>query len=57
MDFNHMKLYNDMNTDFRKKRKKWFWKIVFLSWWTIAVFQKMWENTDIKLVTTEEKIF
>ena len=48
-----------MNTDLRNKYdcKIWFWKY-FLSWLRKQFLEKlwkMWENTDIKLVTTERR--
>ena len=50
-----LKLYIDMNTDLRKKAKNDIENVFFSSWWIIQVLEKlwkMWENRDIKQVTT-----
>ena len=45
-----------MNTGLRKKAKKK--ENIFLIWWIMTLLKtlwKMWENRDIKLVTTERR--
>ena len=52
-----LKPYIDMNTNLRKKAKNDFEKY-FLSWWKMQFFEKLWkiwQNRDIKLVTTDRK--